>query len=169
MKWTELILEHFVQIIHYIAWPAVALVSLFFFRQELGLLMRRIKKGALGNALLEFSDTDEQGETKKLPFPDLLAETEEPTDLSKEATRILATLWQRQKHHFKDDFSRRWSFRVLPNAEGYGIFMLGFAELLELGLVGWTHKDGQAHLTDKGIEYLKEHPEIQESDDVYRF
>ena len=69
--------------------------------------MVRIKKVARGNALVEFSDTDEQGETKKLPLPELLAETEEPTDLSKEATRILATLWQRQKHHFKDDFSQR--------------------------------------------------------------
>jgi len=169
MEWTELILEHFVQIIHYIAWPAVALVSLFLFRKELGVLMGRIRKVARGNALVEFSDTDEQGETEKLPLPDLRTKTEEPTDLSKEATRILATIWQRQKHHFKDDFSKRWSFRVLPNAEGYGIFMLGFAELLKLALVGWTRKDGQALLTDKGVEYLKGHPEIQESDDVYRF
>ena len=101
--------------------------------------------------------------------PQLQEETEEPPDLLKESKRILATLWQRQKHHFKEDFTGRWSFRVLPNAEGYGNFMLGFAELLKLGFVSWTRKDGQAFLTDKGIEYLKEHPEIQDSDDVYRF
>ena len=110
-----------------------------------------------------------EGTTNEPPSPQLSEDTEEPTDLSKETTKILATLWQRQKHHFKDDVAGRWSFRILPNAEEYGIFMLGFAELLKSNLVGWTRKDGQALLTDKGIEYIKKHPKIQDSDDVYRF
>lgn len=163
MEWTELILEHFVQIIHYIAWPTAVLIILLVFRKELRDLIGRFTEYEGRHGTFRF------GKTSKPPSPQLPEDTEIPTELSKEAKRILATLWQRQKHHFKDDFSRRWSFRVIPIAEGYGIFMLGFAELLKLGLVGWTPKDGQALLTDKGVEYLKAHPEIQKSDDVYRF
>ena len=47
MEWTGLILEHFVQIIRYIAWPAVALASLFLFRKELGFSSGDNGKGAL--------------------------------------------------------------------------------------------------------------------------
>ena len=168
MEWTELILKYLVQIIHHIAWPAVALVSLFFLRKKLGLLIDRIVKVAHGNSSIEFSEKGEQGGLSELSISESVLETQEPK-LSTEAKKILATLWQRQKHHFKDDFTGRWSFRILPNAEGYGIFTLGFAELLKLGLVGWTRKDGQALLADKGIEYLKKHDEIQKSNDVYRF
>jgi len=163
MEWTELILEHFVQIVHYIAWPAAVLIILLVFRKELGDLIGRFTEYEGRHGIFRF------GKTRNLPSPQLPEDTEIPTELSKEAKKILATLWERQTYHFKDDFSQRWSFRILPNAEGYGIFMLGFAELLKSGLVGWTRKDGQALLSDKGIEYLKEHSEIQESDDVYRF
>ena len=169
MEWTKLILEHFVLIIHYIAWPAVALVSLFFFRRELSLLMGRIIKVAHGNSLIEFSNKEEQGGSIELPISAPASEPQKSAELSTEAKKILATLWQRQKHYFGDDFSKRWSFRILPNTEVYGTFMLGFAELLKSGLVGWTPKDGQALLIDKGIEYLKSHPEIQQSGDVYKF
>ncbi len=165
MEWTKLILEHFVQIIHYIAWPAVALVSLFLFREELGHLMGRIKEYHHGDKHVVFSTKEEQGGSRELSIS---ASASEP-QLSPEAKKILSTLWQHQKYHFGDDFSKRWSFRILPNTEVYGTFMLGFAELLKLGLVGWTPKDGQALLIDKGIEYLKSHPEIQQSGDVYKF
>lgn len=165
MEWTELILKYLVQIIHYIAWPAVALISLFLLREELGHLMGRIKEYHHGDKHLVFSTKKEQGGSKQLTIPAPEAEPQ----LSPEAKKILATLWQRQKHHFGDDFSKRWSFRILPNTDVYGTFMVGFAELLKLGLVGWTPKDGQALLIDKGIEYLKKHSDIQESADVYKF
>ena len=169
MEWTELILKYLVQIIHYIAWPVVVLVSLFVFRKRLGFLIDRIIKVAHGNSAIEFSNTDEQGGSSGLPISEPAIEPQESVKLSTEAKKILATLWQRQKHHFKDDFTRRWSFRILPNAEGYGIFMLGFAELLKLGLVGWTRKNGQALLTENGINYLKKHSDIQQTVDVYKF
>ncbi len=169
MEWTELILKYLVQIIHYIAWPVVALVSLFFFRKKLGLIIDRIIKVAHGNSSIEFSNTGEQGGSSELPISESALTPQKSVGLSTEAKKILATLWQRQKHHFKDDFTGRWSFRILPNAKGYGNFMLGFAELLKLGLVGWTPKNGHALLTDKGIEYLKQHDEIQGSDNVYTF
>jgi len=163
MEWIELILEHFAQIIHYMAWPTAVLIILLVFHKELRDLIDRFIEYEGRHGIFRF------GKTRKLPSPQLPEDTKIPTQLSKEAKKILATLWEHQTYHFKDDFSRRWSFRILPNAEGYGIFMLGFAELLKPGLVGWTRKDGQAILSDKGIEYLEKHPEIQESDDVYRF
>ena len=160
-------MELWVEFISYIAWPVVVLIGLFYFRKELGLLIGRIEEYQHGNKRLVFSNAHKQGGARELPVLKPTAVTEKPAQLSKEATRILATLWNGQKRHFKDDFTGRWSFRVLPNAHEYGEFMLGFSELLRLGLIGWTRKDGQALLTDKGVEYLKNHPEIQESADVY--
>jgi hypothetical protein len=90
-----------------------------------------------------------------------------PSQLSAEAKKILATLWERQRFHFQDDYSKRWSFRILPNSPLYGTFTMGFAELLGAGLAGWTRKDGQALLTNEGIDYIKKHPELQESENLY--
>ncbi len=163
MDWTDLILKYLVQIIHYIAWPAVVLICLYSFRKELGNLIGRIKEFHHGDEHFVFSTKEEQGGSKELLIP-VSASEPQPAELSTEAKKILATLWQHQKKNFGDDFSKRWSFRILPNVKEYGTFMVGFAELLKLGLVGWTPKDGQALLIDKGIEYIKKHPDIQSAD-----
>jgi hypothetical protein len=163
MKWTELILEYSVQIVHYIAWPAALLIILRVFRKELRDLIGRFTEYEGRHRIFRF------GTTRRLPSSQLPQDTKIPTELSKEVKKILATLWERQMYHFKDDLSGRWSFRILPHVDEYGIFMQGFAELLNLGLVDWTRKDGQALLTDKGIEYVRKHSEIQQSDDLYRF
>ena len=169
MEWVKLFLENYVEIIHYIAWPAVIILCLFLFRIELAHLIGRVKVYRFGDNYIEFSDKDQQGGASKLPEWETKKEFQEHFELSDEATKILATIWQRQKHHFKEDFTRRWSFRILPNTEVYGIFILGFAELLKLGLIEWTRKDGQALLSNKGIDYLKNHPQIQNSNNVYNF
>jgi hypothetical protein len=166
MEWTKLILEHLVQIIHYTAWPGAVLIILLIFHKEIKDLMDRLIEFEGRHGIFRFS------KTHKLPTSEMAEKAEKtavPPELSPEAKRILATLWQRQTYHFKDDFSKRWSFRVIPDSDLYGAFMVGFAELLKLGLVGWTRKDGQAILTPKGIEYAKEHGEIRESEDIYRF
>ncbi len=163
MELIKLFVESIVEIIHYTIWPAVALIILLIFRKELTSLIGRLKEYEGRHGIFRFGDTKEQ------PVPALAEKTEIPTELSNEANRILATLWNRQTYHFKDDYSRRWSFRIIPNADQYGVFILGFAELLKLGLIGWTRKDGQALLTDKGIDYIKDHPEIRDYEDIYRF
>jgi hypothetical protein len=163
MECVGLILEQIVQIIHYIAWPIVVLIILLVFHNEIRNLIGRFTEYEGRYGKFRF------GETRKIPSQQFSEVAETPAELSKEAKKILATLWERQTYHFKENFSRRWSFRILPNAEGYGIFIVGFAELIKTGLVGWTPKDGQAILSDKGIEYIKEHREIQESEDIYRF
>jgi len=162
MEWLKLFVESCVEIIHYIAWPAALLTVFLVFREELkGLIDRLIEyEGRYG--IFRFS------KTKKLHPSKLPEKTEVPAKLSKEARKILTTLWLRQTYHFQSDYSRRWSFRILPNADVYGVFMIGFAELLKSGLVSWTHKDGQAVLTDEGIEYIKKHTEIKESDEFYK-
>ena len=162
MEWIQIILDFIAALAHYIAWPVVALLVLFIFRKPLTDLIGRLKEYEGRHGTFRFGET-------QAPPPQVPDTKEIPADLSKEAKRILATLWERQTHHFKDDYTRRWSFRIMPNSHAYGIFMMGFAELLAPGLVGWTEKDGQALLTDKGIEYVKAHPEIQESEDRYRF
>lgn len=169
MDFIKLIVESYVELVHYIAWPAVALVALYLFRKELGFLLGRIEEYQHGDKRVVFSTEHKQGGSRELPISEPAPETEKPAELSKEAKKILATLWKGQKRHFEDDLTRRWSFRVLPVAYEYGGFVLGFAELLRLGLIGWTRKDGQALMTNKGIDYVEEHTEIQESDDIYRF
>ncbi len=163
MDFIKLLVESCVELVHYVAWPAVVLIILLFFRKELRDLIGRFTEYEGRHGIFRFS------KTSKPPSPQLPEDTKIPTKLSKEAKKILATLWERQMYHFKDDYSRRWSFRILPHVDEYGIFMQGFAELLGIGLVSWTRKDGQALLTDKGIKYVKENPDLQESDDIYRF
>jgi hypothetical protein len=150
-----------VDIIHYVAWPVVALSILFVLRRPLTELIDRLKEYEGSHGTLRFGET-------KAPASQPLGAKEIPP-LSGEARKTLATLWERQTFHFKEDYSRRWSFRVLPCAPGYGLFMIGFAELLNLGLVTWTEKDGQAVLSNAGIEYMKKHPDIQGSTDRYSF
>ncbi|HUT29448.1 MAG TPA: hypothetical protein VMX13_06630 [Sedimentisphaerales bacterium] len=97
-------------------------------------------------------------------------EVAKPPILKKSARKVLATLWNGQNRHYpeKGISEGQWSFRILPNVFEYGNFMVGFAQLLELGLAGWEVQNGQAVLTKEGWEYAKEHPEIRESEDRYR-
>ena len=158
-------------ILLHLGWPRLAIDQTMIILLALAVLpwlipfFTKIKFGPIEGDVGTFR----HGETRKPPTPELAVETKEPNELSKDAKRILVTLWKHQTKNFKDDFTRRWSFRVLPPSEAYGSFMIGFAELLRSGIVSWTHKDGQAVLTDKGIEYVKKYPELQESDDIYRF
>ena len=94
-----------------------------------------------------------------------------PVILLKDARKVLATLWDGQNRRYpeKGISEGQWSFRILPHSPEYGNFMVGFAQLLGMGLAGWEGKNGQAVLTQKGWEYAKDHPEIRDSQDVYRF
>jgi hypothetical protein len=162
-----------VQLIGHIAWPGTILVIVLIFRKSIIKKMGELIEVWIGRMGAKFKESQE-GETKTIlptspQTTSVAIETKPLAELSREARKILTTLWRRQTHHFQEDFSRRWSFRILPNSRVYGIFIIGFGELLDLGLIDWEPKDGQALLTDKGIEYIQKHTEIQESDDFYRF
>ena len=109
-------------------------------------------------------------EIKTLEPPDY-KDVAAPDSLLKDARKVLATLWDGQNRHYpeKGISEEQWSFRVLPHSPLYGNFTVGFAQLLALGLAGWELKNGQAVLTKKGWEYAKDHPEIRDSEDMYRF
>jgi hypothetical protein len=160
MEWAKLCCDFVAKIVQYIAWPGAALLVLFVLRKPLTDLIDRLKEYEGHHGTLRFGET-------KAPPPQPAGEKKIPDDLSREAKKILATLWQGQVRNFNEDFSKRWSFRLLPNAQRYGAFMVGFAQLLDAGLVAWTEKDGQAFLTNEGIDYIKKHPDVQGSDDRY--
>ena len=176
-------MEHFVEIIHYAAWPLVVLVIFFLMRNPFKLLISSIEELVIRYKDFQASAKVNPKDVKNLPAPKVQTKaiaTEPPPDykevaapviLLKDARKVLTTLFDGQLRHFgEEDISKgQWSFRVLPHSPEYGNFMVGFAQLLELGLAGWERKNGQAVLNKKGWEYAKDHTEISESEDVYRF
>ncbi len=172
MELIKFFVESVIEIIHYLAWPVtiltIILICLILFYKEFKHLIKRIKKASFRNITIECSETQED-EIEKLPVPEIDAKPKVPADLTEEAKRILATLWMGQTRHFKGISEGQWSFRILPSVYQYGNFIVGFAELLKSGFIGWECKNGQAVLTKKGFEFIKENREIREFKDVYMF
>lgn len=94
--------------------------------------------------------------------------TTSPT-LSNNAKKILATLWKYQKQHFKDDYSRRWTFKVFPHAYQYSSYLSGLSELIKLGLVVVSPENEQCMLTNEGINCIVNNADIQNIEDIYKF
>jgi hypothetical protein len=176
-------MSYIVEIIHYVAWPLVVLVIFFLIRNPFKLLISGIEELVIRYKDLQASAKVKPKDVKKLPAlkvqteaiapspPPDYKEAVEPIILLKDARKVLATLYDGQLRHFGEEgiSKGQWSFRVLPHSPIYGNFTVGFAQLLGLGLAGWEQKNGQAVLTQKGFEYAKEHPEIRDSEDIYRF
>lgn len=89
--------------------------------------------------------------------------------LSNDAKKILATLWKYQKQHFKEDYSRRWTFRVFPAAYQYSSYLSGLSELIKLGLVVVSPENEQCMLTNEGINFVINNTDIQNIEDIYKF
>jgi len=175
-------MEHFVQIVRYLAWPIVVLVIFFLMRNPFKLLISSIEEMVIRYRDFQASAKVKPKDVKNLPARTVQTEAvapepaqgyeevAKPAVLKKPAKKVLATLWNGQNRHYpeKGISEGQWSFRILPHVLEYGNFMVGFAQLLELGLAGWEIKNGQAVLSKKGWEYAKEHPEVRESEDTYR-
>ena len=58
---------------------------------------------------------------------------------------MLATLWQHQRFHFKDDYSKRWTFVVSPGSIEFPNYLRGLAELVGSGLASVVPERGIAH------------------------
>ena len=176
-------MSHVVEIIHYVAWPLVILIIFFLLRNPFRLLISSIEELVIRYKDFQASAKVKAKDVKNLPATKLQTKaiaTEPPPDykedtkpiiLLKDTRKVLSTLFDGQLRHFgEEDISKgQWSFRVLPHSPEYGNFMVGFTQLLTLGLAGWEQKNGQAVLTKKGWEYAKEHPEIRDSEVLYRF
>lgn len=89
--------------------------------------------------------------------------------LSGPSKKMLATLWRYQTQSFKDDYTKRWTFLIYPNSPLYMDFISGLAQLLNLSLVTVQAENSQVLLTYEGINYIKQHTEIQNYSDFYVF
>ena len=92
------------------------------------------KKLKLPGIEAETHDVAQSTTSKPLPPPSKPQPTKPDEDLPPAAKKILATLWKYQKQHFRDDYSKRWTFTVQPNAQGYPYFLSGLAETVQRGL-----------------------------------
>jgi len=111
-----------------------------------------------------------QGSTEKPPPPRQFERVPAVAeDVSSDARKILATLWRYQKQHFKEDYSKRWTFAVFPSAPAYSSYLSGLAELLKRGMVVVSPQNQQCMLTNEGIAFIQRHPEIQNDEDIYTF
>jgi len=89
--------------------------------------------------------------------------------LNNDSIRILATLWKYQTERYGTDYSTRWTFNIFPNAPAYPNYLNGLAELVRLGLVSVVPENNQVLLTNHGIEYINQNPNIKSNTDIYRF
>jgi hypothetical protein len=93
----------------------------------------------------------------------------QPADLSPAAAKILRTLWKYQKQTFQDDYSKRWLFGINPLVLDYASFLSGVSELIPRGLVAVSPENHLCMLTNEGIAYVQQKPDLQAGDDFYHF
>lgn len=111
-----------------------------------------------------------QSSTNRLPPPAEPQPTEPSRDtLSTESKKILATLWKYQKQTFKDDYSKRWMFRLFPNAVHYSTYLTAVVELLKTGLIALDPEKDYLMLTNEGISFIDRSSELQNYTDIYKF
>lgn len=85
------------------------------------------------------------------------------------AQKILRTLWRYQKQSFKDDFSRRWTFAILPNVRIYSEYLEGVSVLFKMGLVVMNPENHQVALTNEGIILMESLGDNDIRGDFYLF
>jgi hypothetical protein len=93
----------------------------------------------------------------------------QPGDLSPAAGKILRTLWKYQQETFKDDKSKRWLFGINPIAPDYAFYLSGISELIPRGLVAVSPENHLCMLTEVGIAYVQQKPDLQAGDEYYHF
>jgi hypothetical protein len=108
-----------------------------------------------------------QGTTANPPLPQ--GNVSNPRELSGDAKKVLATLWQHQRVHFADDYSRRWTFVVSPGSIEFPNYLRGLAELVGSGLVSVVPDTWHCVSTNPGIEYCQRDSSLDTATDTYRF
>jgi predicted nucleic acid-binding protein len=91
-------------------------------------------------------------------------------ELDFDAKEIISTLWYYQNKAFKDDYSRRFTFKPIPGITDYlREYLLGVTDLHQNNLISFDANYG-CLLTDVGIEYCKNNQNLLISDyDRLRF
>jgi hypothetical protein len=154
-------------------WKSIIIDEKTFFLLVLGMLpwlpvlFKKFKVGGF-----EAVARDRSQSNTDTPIPSALQPSGGPVqqvEISADGKKILATLWRYQTMHFKDDYSKRWTFSIFPTSSEYIKYMTGLAELLGNGLVTVSSETNQAMLTNEGIVYLRGHTELQSFSDIYIF
>ena len=84
--------------------------------------------------------------------------------------KTLKTLWKYQQEYFSDDPVKRWTFKVIPPAPGYGDYLSSVAILYKAGYITVHPEKAFCMLTNEGISFCKENTErIMSSPDIYHF
>jgi hypothetical protein len=111
-----------------------------------------------------------QGATERpLPPPVDVQQAAAPASPSPDTKKVLATLWRYQRQSFGNDTTKRWTFRIHPQARDYPRFLAGLSEAVNRGWVTVSPENHQCMLTNEGLAYVEANREIQEYGDVYRF
>lgn len=110
-------------------------------------------------------------DTTANPLPPQSSATAEPLEgaMSKEAKRILRTLWRYQKQVCGEGYNKRWTFGVHPLSPDYATYLRGLSEVVQHGFVAVSPENYQCMLTNEGIQHLRNTPELHEGDEVYSF
>jgi hypothetical protein len=171
--WMAMILD----VLDKLSWQIVVLIIFFFLKKPIEAMISRIRK--IKGAGIEVDVANDQvepappitrdlsgtlsmkGEAEaKIPLkPTPPSEKGLDGKLSFAAKTVLSTLWKHQQTYYGDDPSKgRWSFAVGPASPLFLQYMRGVSELMERGFALVLPTNGQAVLTDSGINFCQENP-----------
>jgi hypothetical protein len=102
----------------------------------------------------------DRADTVNPPQPTGIRIPESTEDLSLEAKMVLSTLWKHQQQYYTDHTKGRWSFTVGTANPRYADYCIGVGQTLKKGLVIISSQNGQSLLTDGGISFCQEHPNM---------
>ena len=88
---------------------------------------------------------------------------------SKDAGRVLATLWAYQRQHCGSDKNNRWGMALPPDTAQMPTFYRGLADLIEVGLADVNRTDSMAHLTSEGFDYCTRRSDNLTSFETFKF
>lgn len=141
----------------------VALAALPWFT----LFFKKFKIPGVGEA--ETQDRTQSTTEKPLPPPTPIKALAAPAQPSADTMKLLATLWRYQRQSFKDDNTKRWTFRLTPAAKDYPRFLAGLSEALDQGWATVSPENDQCMLTNEGLAYVAGNQALQTYADVWTF
>jgi len=158
---------------HYI-WPTIIILD----KAVLGLLalaalpwltlfFKKFKIPGVGEA--ETQERTQSTTEKPLPPPTALQALAAPAQPSPNTIKLLATLWRYQRQTFKDDNTKRWTFRLTPAAKDYPQFLAGLSEAVGQGWAAVSPENDQCMLTNEGLAYVAGNEALQTYTGVWTF
>lgn len=98
--------------------------------------------------------------------PRVQADETPPSDPAK---KVLATLGRYQAQMFPSEPAKRWTFGVHPRSPDFANYLTGLAETVNAGWVAVSPENHQCMLTNEGLAFLHNHPEIRDHGEFWRF